>query len=234
MELLSGLAKYSLDTKENWELANPILPLNTLCFETDGLTVKLKIGNGISTWNATPYFNGQQPVLADLYTLGTVSRALLDDVSLGINEEKYISPALLLEHLRSKVGGDQLILSPGKNKYRFNDSEVYINNFVYPTLRPYGSPEPENGGRIPDIAFRMEHKGTVTVSFQSRKGAGSTAVRVCKNLVQLKEVITTSKSYKTYTSTVDVIPGDIIAVQAMIFGNLAFNGRIRQVRLLVA
>lgn len=232
MELLSGLAKYSLDTKENWELANPILPLNTLCFETDGFTVKLKIGNGISTWNATPYFNGQQPVLADLYTLGTVSRALLDDISLGINEEKYISPALLLEHLRSKIGGDQLILSPGTNKYRFDDSEVYINNFDYPTLRPYGSPEPENGGVIPDIAFRMEHKGTVTVSFQSRKGIGSTSVRICKNLTQLGEWSTTSNSYRTQTINVDVIPGDIIAIQAMISGFLAYNGRVRQVRLL--
>ena len=233
MELLSGLIKYSFDTRNNWEVVNPILPLRTLCFSIDGTEVKLKIGDGIQPWNAIPYFSDQLDVIGNLSTLGLVNRSLLGDLNIGTDDTKYITPALLLTYLRKKYSGDTFILTPGSNIYRAVDEETYIIVSEYPPLRPYGTSEPAQGERIPDIAFRMEHKGSCTLSYQQRKGQGYTYVRIAKNLEVLDEQPAASSSYRTYTYNISFVPGDIIQVQGRDISFIG-TGRIRNVRLLVS
>lgn len=231
-ETLPGLIKYSLDTKENWELVNPILPKDIFCFETSINGIKLKIGNGSNTWSDIPYFENQTPVLSELSTLGVVSRAVLADLDIGLNEFKYITPSILLSHLQKKFSGDTIILTPGTHVYRSVAPETYIYVFDYPPLRPYGSAEPEQGGLIPDVAFRMEHKGSATISLQSRKGVRNTQIRICKNLTELQSWVISWSNYRTQTHNVDFIPGDIIAVQAKKLSGSS-DGRIRNIQILV-
>lgn len=230
-ETLSGLVKYTIDNTNNWQITNPILPTNVLCFETVGNDYKLKIGDGINRWDTTPYFIDQPLPLADLNILGAVIKSTLSETIDGLNSEKYVTASQLLTRLGSITSGDLVTLSPGSLKYRFHDSEVYITNTAYPTLRNYGSPEPEDGGYPPDIAYRMEHKGSATLSFQTRKGLGNTYIRVARNLEVLQEWAPTSASYRTFTTNVSFVPGDLIQIQAR-DTNVYDTGRIRQVRLL--
>ncbi len=230
-ETLSGLVKYTIDNTNNWQVTNPILPTNVLCFESVGTNYKLKIGDGINRWNTTPYFIDQPLPFADLDILGSVTKATLSETIDGIDSQKYITASQLLTRLSSLVSGDLIILAPGSLKYRYIDNEVYIDNNDYPALRAYGTPEPENGGYVPDIAFRMEHKGSATISFQMRKGLGNTYIRVAKNLEVLQEWSSTSSSYRTFTTNVSFVPGDIIQIQAKDTW-VYYTGRIRQVRLL--
>ena len=232
-ELISGLSKYTIDTPENWTTINPILPKDVLCFEFVLGVYNLKIGDGINTWNNTPYFTDQPDVLANYSTLGVVSRAVLDEIKLGLEDTKYISPALLLSHLQTANNGDTIILSPGSTIYREVTPETYINNTDYPPLRPYGAAEPENGGLIPDVAFRMEHPGSATLSFEVRKGRGDTEIRLCKNQIELMSWISSHAAYRTNTYNISFVPGDIIALQAReSYGSS--DGRVRNIRLLIS
>jgi hypothetical protein len=48
------------DTAANWASVNPILDSGEAGYETD--TNKMKIGDGISTWSALPYFGGTESI----------------------------------------------------------------------------------------------------------------------------------------------------------------------------
>lgn len=231
-EPLSGLVKYSRDTKNNWEVTNPILPLDVFCFELNSGDFKLKIGDGVRRWNDTPYFVDQLKVLADMSIRGVVFQASNLESLDGIEDTKYITTAQLLVKLNTYVSGDLIILTPGSTIYQRVDAETYITNGDYPALRPYGSSVPKNPS-APDIAFRMEHKGEITLSYQQRKGLGNTYIRIAKNLEIVDEQVAASFSYRTYTFNISVVPGDIIQVQAR-DASFLWSGRIRNVRILVA
>lgn len=50
-----------VSTKDEWALANPILQSGELGFEIDGQMTNIKMGNGVTHWNALPYISKQCP-----------------------------------------------------------------------------------------------------------------------------------------------------------------------------
>lgn len=50
-----------ISTKEEWELANPVLQLGELGFEKDGQMTNTKLGDGVTAWNLLPYIWKQCP-----------------------------------------------------------------------------------------------------------------------------------------------------------------------------
>ena len=53
------------DTKENWELNDPVLLKGEQGIEFDGSTTRLKIGDGTSTWTELPYTGGSASTSGD-------------------------------------------------------------------------------------------------------------------------------------------------------------------------
>lgn len=56
------------DTKENWELNDPVLLKGEQGIEFDGANTRIKIGDGTSTWTELPYTGGSSTT-SDNYTL---------------------------------------------------------------------------------------------------------------------------------------------------------------------
>ena len=50
-----------VSTKDEWALVNPILQAGELGFEIDGQMTNIKMGNGVTHWNALPYISKQCP-----------------------------------------------------------------------------------------------------------------------------------------------------------------------------
>lgn len=74
-------------TAAAWTAANPILLLGEIAAETD--TLHFKVGNGVSAWNALPYFSTASPEVR-----GQLSRLTPGTVS-GITAGVYKSTGLL-------------------------------------------------------------------------------------------------------------------------------------------
>ena len=50
-----------VSTKDEWALVNPVLQIGELGFEKDGQMINIKMGNGVTHWNALPYISKQCP-----------------------------------------------------------------------------------------------------------------------------------------------------------------------------
>ena len=234
MNILKSLTQLSLDTTENWNTINPLIPTGCICLENTGTELKLKVGNGIETWNTLPYYSTiSTPVLATENIAGIVQKCIEEEAIFSVNNEKYISPDNFLKQLKFHTNGDKLILSPGSTIFKSYNPETYITNYDWPTLLPYGSAQPEGFGYPPSVSFRMEHFGEVTVSFQVRKGSGDFEIRICKNLETVVTHISNNSSYRTFSRNVSIVPGDIITVQTHIWDSGGLGARIRNIRILI-
>lgn len=235
--IISGLSSYSYDSTENWETNNPIIPNNVLCIENTGSELKIKIGNGVNPWNTLPYWlNVVSDNQATETELGMVRRATLTEALEGIDPEKYISPDKLLSVLEAKeieLSGFNTILTPGSTIFKRVDTKVNFTNTTYDDLLPYGSAATVSNGTIPFCAFRMEHKGTVTMSIDVKRGTGTVTFRFCKNLEVLREQVQTRNKWNTFTYNVDIIPGDILSFQTRNTNIASRNGDARNVRILI-
>jgi len=60
---LNTIIKLRADASHNWIAANPILQAGEPGVEID--TLKLKIGNGVSTWQNLPYTTGEAEIVGN-------------------------------------------------------------------------------------------------------------------------------------------------------------------------
>ncbi len=54
---LSAIVKQRINTAAGWASANPVLQDGQIGVERDSGQVKLKVGDGVTTWDALPYFS---------------------------------------------------------------------------------------------------------------------------------------------------------------------------------
>ena len=234
MNNLKSLTRLNLDTTENWNTINPLIPTGCICLENTGINLKIKVGNGIERWNTLPYYGDMStPLLATENVAGIVQKCIEEEAIFSLDNEKYITPDNFLKQLKFHTNGDQIVFTPGSTIYKQYSQEAYIDNYTWPTLLPYGSAEPDGYGAPPSVSFRMEHFGQITTSFEVRKGIGEFEVRICKNLETIMTHVSNTAAYRTYSDTFDIIPGDIVTVQAHIWAVSGLGARIRNIRVLI-
>lgn len=216
--ILSGYINHCTDTAENWVLNNPIIPAGVLCLEINlNNTIRIKLGDGISTWNSLPYKFDYDIGLATETEPGLVTRASNVEALNGIDLTKYISSAALKHVLDNfNFASNGIILTPGTIPYKQILTTQISNDTLYASTLPYGSAEPLDFlNDLNDIAFRLEHVGSATLAITHRRssGTGTCYLRVVKNGTQLNSWTTTSTANNVRTMTITFEPGDIIQIQ---------------------
>ena len=218
VKTLAGYINHCTDTAANWAAENPIVPVGVLCLEVNANnSIRLKRGDGITPWNSLPYKFDHSIGYATETIAGLVLKASNAEALNGLDDLKYLTPATL-QHVLDNINlsSQGIILQPGTIPYKQILSLITRNNTSYPTGLVYGNSEPLNFvNSNNDIIFRMEHKGSATLSITYRRigSSGTVYLRVLKNNSQVASWQTTSITNLTQTVNVSFVPGDIIQIQ---------------------
>lgn len=217
IKTIAGYINHCTDTAENWTLTNPVIPAGVLCLEVNtNNTIRLKLGDGVTPWNLLPYRFDHSIGQATETELGLVLKATPAEALSGLDLTKYLTPTTLKYVLDNvNIASTGIVLQPGTIPYKFIPVPVNITQTYYNTGVSYGEQEPLNFIRNNEIIFRMEHRGSATLSLIHRMlNTGATGyTRVLKNNSQLIEWSTTSLLNTTKTLNISFVPGDIIQVQ---------------------
>lgn len=108
VKALSGIVGQCIDTVENWELQNPVVPNGLLCIEKSGTTgdvIKVKIGDGVKTYNQLDYFPEAASTipLASETEYGIVKKGTISEMIAGEENTKYTT-ALIHETYHTQEG----------------------------------------------------------------------------------------------------------------------------------
>lgn len=218
VKTIAGYINHCTDTAVNWATENPIVPVGVLCLEINANnSIRVKIGDGVTPWNSLPYKFDHSIGYATETEAGLVLKASNLEALVGLDNTKYLTSAALkyvLDNINLSSNG--IVLYPGTIPYKRLSLAVTRNTTGYASTLSYGSVEPENfvNGNN-DIVFRMEHKGSATLSTTFRRvgSTGTVYFQIVKNGAVLDSWQTTSTTNATRTLNVSFVPGDIIQVQ---------------------
>lgn len=145
MSTVNWSLQHKRDTAANWTANNPTLLAGQLGIETDGLTTtpKFKIGDGVSTWNALPYFYGGSASAQDLNNVLTVGNSTSgQDITLTTddllkfgtttaaiyNDSNIIDPNhIALATNTTFTGHTHILLSDGANEWHDESANAFIS-----------------------------------------------------------------------------------------------------------
>jgi len=218
---LAGYINHCTDTAENWTTTNPIVPAGVLCLEINtNSSIRLKIGDGTTTWNSLPYKFDYSIGYATETESGLVIRATNLEALDGIDPAKYITPVALKYVLdNSSIVSTGIVLQPGTIPYKRLNLIHDISQTWYNSTVGIGTNEPVNFVMDnADIVFRMEHRGSATLSITHRvlNSSGIGYLRIIKNGTILDEWSTSSTLNATRTLNISFVPGDIIQIQGRV------------------
>lgn len=234
IKTLSANIQHCLDTTNNWTNENPILPLGVFGIEIliDN-SIKIKLGDGSTLWNNLNYrFEGISVEMATEVLAGLVIKASSAEAISGINPNKYMTPFTTKQAIQANVVNTGLILEPGSVPYKHFLFERSFNNTTYSANLNYGSAEPVGFGEIPEVSFRMEHKGVATLNYTHRRlsGTGWIYTRISKNNSTIQEQNMNTNSYITRSLTISFVPGDMVNIRCRT-DNTSTSGQIKDIQI---
>lgn len=120
------------DTAANWTAVNPVLALGEAGVETD--TDKIKIGDGVSAWDALPYMaGGSGPItmadITDLPTLGTAATANTTDFAAASHNHSGVYAPLNHSHTAGQITGLSTVATTGSYSDLLNKPTVFSGNY---------------------------------------------------------------------------------------------------------
>ena len=95
------------DTAANWRLQNPVLDVGELGIETD--TKKIKIGDGVKTWNSLPYMGGDYNALINKPIIPTNNNQLANGAGYITEDADILGKAQFADCLLDSANPNRLI-----------------------------------------------------------------------------------------------------------------------------